>query len=683
MHHPFGPWATLISAGQNPQLSAFWRRRMNRLPAAASSNPALTRTTTWALIAAAILVGIVPTFRGQAASAETEDRPTKAADAPAASGNPIANASDFQKGVSTSFSALVPVVFADVRFSETPREKRKPEEEEEMRRQYTAAMHAFRDQVHAHWPYSGEEYRKQQQAYADDENEINSLFSRAKGGEQPPIGRDEALRRMRQIATGFPNSPLNDQASDHSAYLYFDVKPRRMDDGFRLEELVANSTGPLNAFRIGAMTNLASRPRDADERLRTRQQFAAKMRQWHDPAVLAPLLLNPLPAETEDRYVKRVEGALINIESQYLLNATNMKFDAAIAARVKAAGATKRAPPDDKSKPDGAGALPAAASKAKTAAELLRDFEGVKWSWQRPEIIKKLIAKGDKSVVPEFARMLVSEDRHLRCDAGWVLAGLGDERGLPAVIAELTDTSDRPTERITSNMRRYVAGQIRDDHWYAAWVLEKIHDPRAVSALIKALDDPDVSMEAAIALAHNGDQRAASALLAALERAKADGQPRGQTDMRFWAAYGLLGLRDPQGTKIMVGFLTGDTHVAYQLPANAATQLRQLYTEGNVLMRRYAADAFIEFPDKAAFSALVRATSDTDVEVRVNAITALGRIGDAAAVPTLRALMTDRGTEQGRVRVSYDPPRFEAMTVHEAAEKAIEEINRKRNKADK
>ena len=31
MNRPYGPWATLITAGQNPQLSTFWRRRMEML----------------------------------------------------------------------------------------------------------------------------------------------------------------------------------------------------------------------------------------------------------------------------------------------------------------------------------------------------------------------------------------------------------------------------------------------------------------------------------------------------------------------------------------------------------------------------------------------------------------------------------------------------------------------------
>jgi hypothetical protein len=65
-----------------------------------------------------------------------------------------------------------------------------------------------------------------------------------------------------------------------------------------------------------------------------------------------PLLLNPLPMETEDRYLIRVEGTLRNIESQYLVNATNMEADAAISARLKAADdAATRPPSKDASEP--------------------------------------------------------------------------------------------------------------------------------------------------------------------------------------------------------------------------------------------------------------------------------------------------------------------------------------------
>jgi hypothetical protein len=53
MNYPYGPWATLIFAGQNPQLSVFWRRRMTMLAAVSHASPSFSRQNVALLIAAA------------------------------------------------------------------------------------------------------------------------------------------------------------------------------------------------------------------------------------------------------------------------------------------------------------------------------------------------------------------------------------------------------------------------------------------------------------------------------------------------------------------------------------------------------------------------------------------------------------------------------------------------------
>ena len=328
--------------------------------------------------------------------------------------------------------------------------------------------------------------------------------------------------------------------------------------------------------------------------------------------------------------------------------------------------------PEIAAKPD----TPATAPSKKTVAELLREFNDEKISWKQNEVCRGLIAIGDKRVVIEMIPMLASENRHIRCNAGWVLAGLGDERGLPAVLAELKDTSDRPVgpERIRNDGTRYVAGQITEDHYYAAWVLEKIGDRRAVPALIEALHDEAIDYEAALVLGHLGDQRAVPALLAALERAKGDRQRRGQLDMRLWAGYALMALRHPTGSKTLVDFLNGQHDNELRPPDAASAQTKQLADQLAAWQRQFAAEAFVQFPDKAAVPFLIRATADKDLGIRVNAIAALGKTRDGAALPTLRALLADSGEEKGTVRLRYDPPFFQKMTVHEAAAQAIEEI---------
>jgi hypothetical protein len=60
----FGPWATAINSGSNPQLSRFWRRRLTRLPAVAQSTPAITRASMMTVLALGLAIGLMPTLYG-------------------------------------------------------------------------------------------------------------------------------------------------------------------------------------------------------------------------------------------------------------------------------------------------------------------------------------------------------------------------------------------------------------------------------------------------------------------------------------------------------------------------------------------------------------------------------------------------------------------------------------------
>jgi hypothetical protein len=234
--------------------------------------------------------------------------------------------SAFRRGVAPSLEELIPARFALVACQRVPKNQRK--RETEIERQYSAAGRKFREQVAAHWPYNDSEVKSQQQSSEEALKQVHSLFSRAKGGEPPHIDRDEAVGRILRLAQGFPNSPVSDEAHFLTAYLYWDVKPRRRDEGYKLMETVHASTGPLNAYQIMAADNLASES-DADEqRLADRQRFSAMLRDLRDPRVLKERLLNPLPMESQDRYVKRVLGTLVNVEGSYALNASNMVVDA-------------------------------------------------------------------------------------------------------------------------------------------------------------------------------------------------------------------------------------------------------------------------------------------------------------------------------------------------------------------
>ena len=76
MANPFGPWATLIDAGPNPQLSAFWKRRLTMLLPASQTSPALSRRNLLWLGVTGILLIVLPTFHLTPAGAE-ENKPAK------------------------------------------------------------------------------------------------------------------------------------------------------------------------------------------------------------------------------------------------------------------------------------------------------------------------------------------------------------------------------------------------------------------------------------------------------------------------------------------------------------------------------------------------------------------------------------------------------------------------------
>ncbi len=72
MTNPYGPWATAIDAGRNPQLSAFWRQRLMMLVPASQTSPVLSRRNVLLLVAAAFLACMLPTLRLGAASADEQ-----------------------------------------------------------------------------------------------------------------------------------------------------------------------------------------------------------------------------------------------------------------------------------------------------------------------------------------------------------------------------------------------------------------------------------------------------------------------------------------------------------------------------------------------------------------------------------------------------------------------------------
>ena len=77
MTNPYGPWATAIGAGRNPQLSAFWRQRLTMLVPTSRTSPVLSKRTLMLLGVSAVLLGAMPTLQSAPAIAKEDNPPAE------------------------------------------------------------------------------------------------------------------------------------------------------------------------------------------------------------------------------------------------------------------------------------------------------------------------------------------------------------------------------------------------------------------------------------------------------------------------------------------------------------------------------------------------------------------------------------------------------------------------------
>jgi HEAT repeat protein len=159
-----------------------------------------------------------------------------------------------------------------------------------------------------------------------------------------------------------------------------------------------------------------------------------------------------------------------------------------------------------------------------TLADLLNQFRNTTVSWRQFEVAKRIATMGDTGVLIELEPWLDRDDRHLRGNAAFVFASLGDPRGFETIRAMLTDRSDRPLGQgipgVAGNLatpRWWLKEQVRADRYYAVHLFGELKDPRAVGVLLPLLGDEDINYKVAWALGEIGDQRAIRPLIAALE----------------------------------------------------------------------------------------------------------------------------------------------------------------------
>jgi hypothetical protein len=180
-------------------------------------------------------------------------------------------------------------------------------------------------------------------------------------------------------------------------------------------------------------------------------------------------------------------------------------------------------------------------SARRSPTELLSRFHSSQFFFDQFDVAKELVELHDSSVLPSLLGDLSNEDRHIRGNAAFVFAGLGDPRGFEVLLAILNDRSYRPpgqgavsTGGISApgtTPAYNVKPQITADRYYAAHLLGDLKDPRAVPVLVSLLDEPEVNYIVPWSLGEIGDKRAVAPLIQAL----ADSDP----SMRVLAIYGL------------------------------------------------------------------------------------------------------------------------------------------------
>ena len=171
-----------------------------------------------------------------------------------------------------------------------------------------------------------------------------------------------------------------------------------------------------------------------------------------------------------------------------------------------------------------------------SVSELLRQFEAEKVFTSQFEVAKAIAAANDTSVLPQLEPWLTHEDRHLRGNAAFIFARLGDPRGFEVIVAILGDHSEkREVHKISSAGTPSIQGQITEDRYYAAHLLGDLKDPRAIPVLVPLLTDPDVSYIVPWSLGQIGNGSAITPLTGLLR----DPDP----SMRVLAIYALVELK--------------------------------------------------------------------------------------------------------------------------------------------
>jgi hypothetical protein len=151
-----------------------------------------------------------------------------------------------------------------------------------------------------------------------------------------------------------------------------------------------------------------------------------------------------------------------------------------------------------------------------SASELFDKFESAGIFWQQFEVAKKVVEVHGVSLLPQLESWLIHDDRHVRGNAAFIFAALGDRRGFDVITAILSDHSDRSEGQGVPARPWTIQGQIAADRYYAVHLLGELKDPKAVPLLVALLHDEQVNYKVAWALGEIGGKPAVEGLVDAL-----------------------------------------------------------------------------------------------------------------------------------------------------------------------
>jgi HEAT repeat protein len=231
---------------------------------------------------------------------------------------------------------------------------------------------------------------------------------------------------------------------------------------------------------------------------------------------------------------------------------------------------------------------------------------------------------------------------------GWVegetaVADLTRLLGSAEIRTEVVETFVRYGDKVTGILCEQLNSDDLNTRQAAVTALARIGDPGSVPSLLKALADPELTVEAAAALAKIGDRQAYEPLIQLL------GHDRAAVRQAAIAAINSLGdPRTPKDIKKLI--FNSNPHVResavriagyFGYPESAGDLLDRIH-DISENVRRAAVENLAHLQDDRAFDALSRAAHDESSKIRSAAVRSLGYVENVNVLPELlRALMDE------------------------------------------